>query len=57
MSVSAWDLDLSGHNHRHRCRQCDAIIWHVGTKAECDLLDPLCVDCLDELVRSEEGTL
>ena len=32
----SWDsLDLSQHNHMHRCPRCEEIRWHHGTKASC----------------------
>ena len=47
LATSAWDLDLSGHNHRHKCPVCDKIEWCEGTKAE-SLRNDLCEFCGEE---------
>ena len=53
MGSSAWEMDLSGHNHRHRCPECDAVTWHEGKRAECEAINNLCVDCITELEEEQ----
>lgn len=45
--VSAWNLDLSGHVHKHKCIVCGAGTWHQGTRAEC-MAPEICVDCWED---------
>ena len=52
--ISAWDLDLSGHNHRHRCPSCEEYTWHEGLISECDLSKTIvCEHCSYESCKEE----